>query len=44
MIGAGAGAAWGVLLSANVGEPGIIPSFATLFGAVGAAGAYHLCR
>jgi len=44
MLGAGAGATWGVVLSANLDEPRIIPSFAALFGMVGAAGAYHLCR
>ena len=44
MIGAGAGAAWGLVLSANLGEPGLVPSFAALLGTVGAAGAYRLCR
>ena len=44
MIGAGAGAAWGVLASAKLGEPAIIPWFTTVFGAVGAGGGYHLCR
>lgn len=47
MIGAGAGAAWGVLITAKLGEPAIIPMLTTLFGAVGAVGAggaYHLCR
>lgn len=44
LIGAGAGAAWGVLITAKLGEPAFIPMFTTLFGAVGAGGAYHLCR
>jgi len=44
MIGAGAGAAWGMLLTTKLGEPAIIPSVTVLFGAVGAGGAYHLCR
>jgi len=44
MIGAGAGAAWGLLMTTKLGEPAIIPTFTVLFGAVGAGGAYHLCR
>ena len=44
MIGAGAGATWGALITTKLGEPAVIPSFTALFGAVGAGGAYHLCR